>query len=187
MNWNMLSLGLRVGKDPRGVVTTTPKVTALMKELLAAETTATTHSTSYENRRHLAPQFFDTIIRRFEGTSLGESELLGKLVEHSEAQWFTRFNRARHVSETAELNQNLPAYLAVDCGVSRFTGAVLYQWIPLDHERARLHIVADYLAENRLHAENAEALLALAARQVFGNSIIVAVGPIRKRAPFPII
>jgi phage terminase large subunit-like protein len=122
----MLSLALRVGSDPKACITTTPKTTALMKDLLAAETTATTTSTSYENRRFLAPQFFDAIIKRFEGTALGESELLGKMVEHSEAQWFTRFNRARHVSAQVELNPWLPACLAVDCGVSRWTGAILY-------------------------------------------------------------
>jgi phage terminase large subunit-like protein len=175
MNWNMLSLALRVGSDPRVCVTTTPKTTTLMKDLLSAPTTATSHSTSYENRRRLAPQFFDSIIKRFEGTSLGESELLGKMVEHSEAQWFVRFNRAKHVSEQAELNPWLPAYLAIDCGVSRWTGAILYQFVPIDRERCRMCIVADYLAENRLHDENAAALLSLVAEHLAGNSVLDAV------------
>jgi hypothetical protein len=168
----MLSLALRAGDDPRACITCTPRTTGLLKDLLAAPTTATTHSTSYENRKHLAPQFFDAIIRRFEGTALGESELLGKMVEHSEAQWFVRFNRNRHVSPEAEVNPLLRCYLAVDCGVSRWTGAILYQWIPLDHERSRLHIVADYISEGRTHDENAAALLALVSENVHGALVL---------------
>jgi hypothetical protein len=175
MNWNMLSLALRVGIDPRACCTCTPRTTTLLKDLLAAETTAITRSTSYENRNHLAPQFLDSIVRRFEGTAIGESELLGRMVEHSDAQWFVRFNRARHVSQYAELNPQSPAYLAVDCGVSRWTGAILYQFVPIDREQFRMHIVADYLSEGQLHGENAEALLTLVTRHLRGGPPLDAV------------
>jgi hypothetical protein len=172
MNWDMLSLALRVGSNPRAVIPTTPKTTTLMKDLLAAPNTVITCSTSYDNRRHLAPQFFDHIIKQFEGTSLGESELLGRMVEYSDAQWFTRFNRTRHVSERAEFNPLFHAYLAVDCGVSRWTGAILYQFIPIDKERVEMHIIADYLSEGRLHPENALAIRDLAAARLFGNGVL---------------
>jgi hypothetical protein len=172
MNWNMLLLALRVGSDPRVCVTSTPRTTALMKDLLAAPTTAVTRSTSYDNRRHLAPQFFDMIIKRFEGTSLGESELLGRMVEYSDAQWFTRFNRAKHVSPLAEYNPAFPAYLSVDCGVSRWTGAILYQFIPIDRDQVRMHVIGDYLSEGMLHNENAERILAMAGSRLLGGGVI---------------
>jgi phage terminase large subunit-like protein len=40
--WNMLQFGLRLGKKPRQVVTTTPKPTKLLRELLASPDTVIT-------------------------------------------------------------------------------------------------------------------------------------------------
>jgi phage terminase large subunit-like protein len=41
---------------------------------------AVTRGTSYENRTNLAPQFFDTITKKYEGTRLGRQELMGELL-----------------------------------------------------------------------------------------------------------
>jgi phage terminase large subunit-like protein len=173
--WDMACLALRVGANPQAVLTTTPKTTTLIKDLLADASTAVIRSTSYQNRSHLAPAFFDEIVKRFEGSNLGAQELEGRMIEFSDAMWFVRFNRKKHVTEDAEFNPNFRCYLAVDCGVSRWTGGILYQWIPLAHERSRLHIVADYLVEGKLHEENATALLELVARRAFGQAVLDAV------------
>ena len=66
-----LLLGLRLGDDPRLVVTTTPKPTGLVTELLADPTTAATRGTTFDNRAHLADAFFQRITTKFEGTRLG--------------------------------------------------------------------------------------------------------------------
>jgi phage terminase large subunit-like protein len=42
--WDMLQLGLRLGTNPRQVVTTTPRPVPILKRLLADETTVTTRS-----------------------------------------------------------------------------------------------------------------------------------------------
>ena len=88
--WDMLMLGLRIGDDPRIVVTTTPRPTPLVRHLLEAETTATTRGTTYDNRANLAPAFLDQIVSRYEGTRLGRQELLGELIEDVEGALWTR-------------------------------------------------------------------------------------------------
>ena len=79
--YDMLQFGLRLGSDPRCVVTTTPRPVRLVRELLASPTTHVTRGTTYDNRANLAPVFFEAIIRRYEGTRLGRQELNAELLE----------------------------------------------------------------------------------------------------------
>jgi predicted phage terminase large subunit-like protein len=79
--WNMLMLGLRLGNDLQVVVTTTPRPTKLIRELVKDPTCVLTRGSSYENRANLAPAFFDQIVRRYEGTRLGRQELNAELLE----------------------------------------------------------------------------------------------------------
>jgi len=65
--WDMLMFGLRLGPDPRVVVTTTPKPVKIIRELLTDPTTVVTRGSSYENRANLADAFFAQIIRKYEG------------------------------------------------------------------------------------------------------------------------
>ena len=55
--WDMLMFGLRLGDDPRVVVTTTPRPTKLVRALIADPTAVVTRGSTYENRANLAPAF----------------------------------------------------------------------------------------------------------------------------------
>ena len=79
--WDMLMLGLRLGADPRALVTTTPRPTKLVRSLLSAASTITTRGSTYDNRANLAPSFFNSIITRYEGTRMGRQELMGELID----------------------------------------------------------------------------------------------------------
>ena len=57
--WDMLMFGLRLGNDPRVVVTTTPKPIKIIRELIADPTTAITRGSTYDNRANLAPAFLN--------------------------------------------------------------------------------------------------------------------------------
>src|SRR3984893_1357651 len=48
--WDMLMFGMRLGDNPRCVVTTTPRPTKLIRELVRDPTTIVTRGSSYENR-----------------------------------------------------------------------------------------------------------------------------------------
>jgi len=79
--WDMLMFGLRLGDDPRVVVTTTPRPTKLLRELIVDPTVVVTRGTTYENRANLAPVFLGQIVRKYQGTRLGRQELEAELLE----------------------------------------------------------------------------------------------------------
>jgi len=81
--WDMLQFGLRLGRNPRCLVATTPRPTKLIRELLAREgrDVVVTRGSTYDNRPNLAPGFFDRVIRKYEGTRLGRQELNAELLE----------------------------------------------------------------------------------------------------------
>ena len=57
--WDMLMFGLRLGTDPRVMVTTTPRPTRLLRNLIADPTTVITRGSTYENRANLAGAFLE--------------------------------------------------------------------------------------------------------------------------------
>jgi len=88
--WAMLMFGLRLGQDPRVVVTTTPRPTRLVRALLADPSVAVTRGTTYDNRANLPPAFIQQIIRRYEGTRLGRQELEAELLDDVPGALWTR-------------------------------------------------------------------------------------------------
>lgn len=102
--WDMLMFGLRLGSDPRVVVTTTPKPIKLVRDLISSPTTAVTTGSTYENLANLAPAFRDAIISRYEGTRLGRQELLAELLDDVPgALWTRSIIESCRVRETPEL------------------------------------------------------------------------------------
>nr|WP_245781073.1 terminase family protein [Celeribacter neptunius] len=86
--WDMLQFGLRLGDDPRAVVTTTPRNVAVLKALLARDSTVTTHAPTEANAANLASSFLEEVKARYAGTRLGRQELDGVLLDEEEgALW----------------------------------------------------------------------------------------------------
>ncbi len=88
--WDMLMFGLRLGSKPRAVVTTTPRPTRLIRDLIASPTTVVTRGSTYDNRANLAPAFFEQIIRKYEGTRLGRQELYAEVLDDVPGALWTR-------------------------------------------------------------------------------------------------
>ena len=83
-----LMFGLRLGKQPQVVYTTTPRATRFIKGLIKLKTTHVTRGTTYENLSNLAPNFQEQVIGKYEGTRLGRQELEGLLLDDNErALW----------------------------------------------------------------------------------------------------
>ena len=89
-SWDMLMFGIRLGKDPRVFVSTTPRPQPLLKALLAMPQCAVTRATTFDNRANLARPFIEEIASRYQGTRLGRQELDGELVEDVEGALWTR-------------------------------------------------------------------------------------------------
>lgn len=87
-SFNNLMLGLRIGRDPKCFITTTPKRVKLMRQLMERETTAVTTDTTYANLENLAPSFRSQVLAAYEGTRIGRQELLGEMLTDVEgALW----------------------------------------------------------------------------------------------------
>lgn len=79
-SWDQAMLGLRLGNDPRAVVTTTPKPVRVVKELVVDPRVVVTRGTTYDNRANLSAKFYAQIITKYEGTRLGRQELMAELL-----------------------------------------------------------------------------------------------------------
>ncbi|WP_411819695.1 terminase family protein [Hyphococcus formosus] len=104
--WSNLQLALRLGPRPRQIATTTPRPMALIKRLMAAETTHVTRASTYDNRAHLSEAFFTEIAALYEGTALGRQELLGELVEDiAGALWTWTLIEAARINAAPSLDR----------------------------------------------------------------------------------
>jgi len=96
-----LEMGLRLGSDPRGVITTTPKPIRVIRDLLADEDVVVTTGSSYENITNLSPVFIKRIIKKYEGTTLGQQELHAQMLDEAPGALWTRkiIDRSRRKKE----------------------------------------------------------------------------------------
>jgi len=94
--WDQAAFGFRLG-TPRGIITTTPRPTAVMKELLRDPTVRVTRGSTFDNAANLARHFLDRLLKRYEGTRLGRQELYAQLLEDTPGALWTlaRFESTR--------------------------------------------------------------------------------------------
>jgi phage terminase large subunit-like protein len=86
--WEQAMLGLRLGNKPQAIVTTTPKPTKLVLDLVSDKRNIVVSGSTYENRANLAAGFFDYVISKYEGTRLGRQELNAELLtDNPSALW----------------------------------------------------------------------------------------------------
>lgn len=101
--WDMLAFALRLGENPRAVITTTPRPVPILKRLMADPSTVVTHTATFDNAAHLARSFIAEVTARYGGTRLGRQELDGQLIEDDPDALFRRAlieqGRTRQVPE----------------------------------------------------------------------------------------
>jgi phage terminase large subunit-like protein len=86
--FDMLQFGLRLGLQPRQLITTTPRPTALLKRLISESGTAITRAATVVNAYNLAPTFLQGVMGRYAGTRLGRQELDGEIIDdRPDALW----------------------------------------------------------------------------------------------------
>jgi phage terminase large subunit-like protein len=79
--WDMLKFGLRLGKHPQVVATTTPLPVQLIKDLLQDPRCAVTRGRTDDNAANLPEVTLRALHRRYDGTRLGRQELDGDLLD----------------------------------------------------------------------------------------------------------
>lgn len=86
--FDMLQFGLRLGGQPRQLITTTPRPTALIKRLMLEPASVVTRAGTEANAYHLAPTFLKGVLARYKDTRLGRQELDGEIIEdRPDALW----------------------------------------------------------------------------------------------------
>lgn len=88
--WAQLTLGARLGNDPRIVVTTTPRPVEPLIRLLADPSTVQTRGSTYDNRANIAGRFLKQVERLYAGTRFGRQELYGDMLESVDGALWTR-------------------------------------------------------------------------------------------------
>ena len=88
--WDNLAFGLRLGHDPKCVVTTTPKPIELLRELTTRKDVEITTGSSYDNKRNLPPGFIDSIATRYDGTNTGLQEIYAQLLREADGALWKR-------------------------------------------------------------------------------------------------
>jgi predicted phage terminase large subunit-like protein len=83
--WDMAMMGLRLGRHPQVLWTTTPKPKELVRKLVAPKKGRVIVSgATYDNRANLPDSFFDQLAQ-YEGTTIGRQELYGELINPEES------------------------------------------------------------------------------------------------------
>lgn len=104
--WDQLMFGLRLGTQPRTVITTTPRPIPLIKEIMADPHTITTRGSTRDNADNLAPSFIGAITRKYEGTRLGRQELEAEILDDLPGALWTRdMLDASRVREAPEMQR----------------------------------------------------------------------------------
>lgn len=88
--WDMAMFGLRLGTDPRSIVTTTPKPVPLVRALMKDPGSVITRGSTYDNAANLAAPFLQSIRDRYEGTRLGRQEINAEMLDDLPGALWTR-------------------------------------------------------------------------------------------------
>lgn len=88
--FDMLQFGLRLGRNPKALVTTTPKPMPLLKRLLELPKVKVSRGTTFDNLKNLAPGFRRDIVARYKGTRLGRQELNAEILEDTPGALWSR-------------------------------------------------------------------------------------------------
>ena len=88
--FDQLQFGLRLGQNPQVIVTTTPRPTKIVKEILKDPETIVTRGSTYENKENLAASTLITLQNKYENTRLGRQELFGEILDDNPGALWTR-------------------------------------------------------------------------------------------------
>ena len=86
--FDQLMFALRLGDSPKCIITTTPKPTPLIKQLVERKDVRTTRGSTFENEANLAASTLAMLRERYQGTKLGRQELYAEIIDAMEgALW----------------------------------------------------------------------------------------------------
>ena len=97
------NITLRLGVDPKMLITTTPRPLPFLEELLSKPDTMLTQGSTWDNKDNLPQSYLHELQSEYKNTTLGEQELEGKFLgpQKKNAWWsWEDIIRARYKGET---------------------------------------------------------------------------------------
>ena len=88
--WDQYQFGLRLGEFPQTIVTTTPRPTKLIKDLITRDGVRVQRGSTFDNAKNLAASALAELKLRYENTRLGRQELYGEILDNVEGALWTR-------------------------------------------------------------------------------------------------
>ena len=111
-----LLLGLRLGKNPLCGISTTPKPTKAVRELVKRGDIIVTYGNTFENSDNLAGPFLQTILAKYKGTRLERQEIYAQILDDNpNALWHRHWIEDSRVAVVPDLERVI---VAVDPAVS---------------------------------------------------------------------
>ncbi len=100
------------------MVTTTPKPTKLVREILKNPTTHTTTGSTFDNAANLADTFLDAVRKTYEGTRLGRQELYAEILDEASGALWNRTLLAKCEIEKDEVPQLSRIVVSIDPAIT---------------------------------------------------------------------
>ena len=88
--FDQLMFGLRLGDNPQCVITTTPKPTELIRNLVKRKGIVITRGNTFENADNLAQTALDQMQEKYGNTRLGRQELYAEILDDAEGALWNR-------------------------------------------------------------------------------------------------
>jgi predicted phage terminase large subunit-like protein len=86
--WEQIMFTLRIGDDPKCIMTTTPRPLKILAELMASKHTHVTKGSTFENSQNLSAHFIEYMRATYVNTKIGDQELMGEIVvDDNDALW----------------------------------------------------------------------------------------------------
>jgi phage terminase large subunit-like protein len=165
---DMALMALRLGNDPRMLITTTPRAIEALRNLVTAPDVALTRSCTADNAGNLAPGFLATMRLRYRGSRLGRQELEAEIIEDNDAALWRRAwidtTRVPSSAVVPGLEQVVvavdpPASVAGECGIV-VAGRAAVPETAIAHGYVLADLSADGLTPNQWAARVADAFAA---------------------------
>ncbi len=102
--WSNLMFGLRLGKRPHVVLTSTPIPTKWVRDIQGRDKTRVVRVSTYANLDNLAENFREEVVKEYEGTRKGRQELYGELLADVEGSLWNE-EMLQHTDEIPEFDR----------------------------------------------------------------------------------
>jgi phage terminase large subunit-like protein len=138
-SWDNLQMALRLGEDPRVVVTTTPSASPILEQIISSRFTVVTRGTTFDNP-HLGQSFKERMEELYGGTRKGLVELYGEMPPPAGALWTPELIAASRSEEDC-----LPEFEGLAIGVDPPARDGVCGIVACGRDReGRFHVIADH-------------------------------------------